>query len=120
MPRFTPAASATSRTDRPAQPRLGKSSRPAAMRARSRLREGRGGMDVTIRAYSYDVKPYNRAMSAAPSAAAGGDPEEAFRHACELEAQGRLDEALAAFLALRARLPSANAPLEMQLASVHL
>jgi hypothetical protein len=35
---------------------LGKSSRPAASRAWSRFREGRGMRVVTIRLYSYDVK----------------------------------------------------------------
>src|SRR6187549_1714223 len=48
------------------------------------------------------------------------DPEEAFRAARDHEAQGRLDEALAALLALRTRLGSTTAALEMQLASVRM
>ncbi len=46
------------------------------------------------------------------------DPEEAFLAAREHEAKGRLDEALAALLALRTRLGATTAALEMQLASV--
>src|SRR5258708_408707 len=56
MPRFTPAASATSRTARLPQPRCGKRRRPAASSAWSRFREGRGGMTITIRLTSYAVK----------------------------------------------------------------
>src|SRR3982751_4667804 len=63
MPRFTPAASATSRIESPAQPRVGKSARPAASRARSRLREGRGGMRETIRSSNYVVKPVESGMA---------------------------------------------------------
>ncbi|MEO7741385.1 MAG: tetratricopeptide repeat protein [Usitatibacter sp.] len=48
------------------------------------------------------------------------DPEEAFLAAREHEAQGRLDEALAALLALRRRLGATTAALEMQLASVQM
>ena len=54
-------------------------------------------------------------MSAAPPA--GGDLEEAFRRACLLEADGKLEEALEAYFALRARLGAPNAALEMQIAS---
>src|SRR5690242_10223048 len=42
MPGFTPAASATSRIDRRSQPRRASKSRPAASRAWSRFRDGRG------------------------------------------------------------------------------
>src|SRR5689334_14837930 len=62
MPRFTSAASATSRIVRPEQPRVGKSSRPAARSARSRFLEGRG-MAVTIRTYNYVVKRLELDMS---------------------------------------------------------
>ena len=48
-------AGPTSRTDSPAHPRWGKSSRPAASSARSRLREGRG-MAITIQSYNNAVK----------------------------------------------------------------
>jgi CRISPR-associated protein Csy1 len=48
------------------------------------------------------------------------DPEEAFLAAREHEAEGRLDEALAALLALRTRLGNTTAALEMQIASVHM
>ena len=48
------------------------------------------------------------------------DPEEAFLAAREHEAKGRVGEALAALLALRARLGATTAALEMQIASVQM
>src|SRR6188768_3916184 len=91
MPRFTPAASATSRTVSPAQPRCGSSSRPAASRARSRFLEGRGGMGVTIRTYNYVVKRLESAMPRIPLALARsrsneGDAEGALTSLREAEA----------------------------------
>src|SRR5687767_6667189 len=112
MPRLTPAASATSRTVSPAQPRLGKSSRPAASRARSRFRLGRGGMDVTIRMYNYVVK---RLESGMPTS-----PEEAFAAACAEAAAGRPAAARDALLQLRSRLGHSTATLELQLGAACL
>src|SRR5438552_15552408 len=122
MPRFTPAASATSRTESPAQPRCGSSARPAASSARSRLREGRGMQklyDCLIMASSYAAaspRPRPHSMS---SAAASPDDDALFRMARQEIALGRFEAALGRLRSLRARLAAPNASVETELGMLY-
>src|SRR5438105_2682957 len=147
MPRFTPAASATSRIERPAQPRRARSSRPAARSARSRLREGRGIGDITIRMSSNRRQVSFRLSMASVSATqaeaeralaeqdlARGEAERALARLVPLDRAGddeatflmaRIEQGLGRFaaarerlLALRARMGTTTPPLELELASV--
>src|SRR5204862_7530343 len=127
MPRFTPAACATSRTESPAQPRRASSSRPAMRRRRSRFREGRGMGDETIRLPNNprqvcSLRPQMASISAsqaeaerarADAEARSGYADRALERLAPLDRAGdndatllmaRIEEGLGRFAAARERL----------------